>query len=225
MTLYLKAGPDGTSVGDCPFAHFVRMVLEEKGLEYQLRPCGSNEAKPSWLVEHYGGSMPALRHRQECYIESDIIAQYLDFFFQDPPLAAKNKKLMKEADGATEDFFPVIAKYLKHTPDGDDEDAELKANLVVKLQNLERHLTQEGRTGPFFVGDGEQFTLLDCSLAPKLYHMKTGLVTFKNNSIDIAKDFPALQKYMDIVFSRPSFSNTIYPKDTVEWGWGNARKR
>ncbi len=27
MDLYLKAGPDGKSVGDCPFAHNVRMVL------------------------------------------------------------------------------------------------------------------------------------------------------------------------------------------------------
>ena len=33
MELYIKAGPDGTSVGDCPFAHFVRAVLSMKGLE------------------------------------------------------------------------------------------------------------------------------------------------------------------------------------------------
>ena len=50
MTIYLKAGPDGTSVGDCPFAQFVRMVLEEKGLEYTVKPC-VQETKPSWLVE------------------------------------------------------------------------------------------------------------------------------------------------------------------------------
>ena len=30
MDLYLKAGPDGKSVGDCPFAHYVRMVLHAK---------------------------------------------------------------------------------------------------------------------------------------------------------------------------------------------------
>lgn len=31
MDLYLKPGPDGKSVGDCPFAHMVRMVLYLKG--------------------------------------------------------------------------------------------------------------------------------------------------------------------------------------------------
>jgi hypothetical protein len=130
MTLYLKAGPDGSSVGDCPFAHFVRMVLEEKGLDYELRPCGSNDAKPAWLIEHYGGSMPALRHRQECYIESDVIAQYLDFFFQEPPLSAPNKKIMKQAGNAIEGIFPTIAKYLKHSSNDEVEELSLKDVLL-----------------------------------------------------------------------------------------------
>jgi hypothetical protein len=28
MDLYLKAGPDGSEVGDCPFAHYVRNELD-----------------------------------------------------------------------------------------------------------------------------------------------------------------------------------------------------
>jgi hypothetical protein len=38
MELYCKAGPDGTETGDCPFAHYVRLVLEEKGLDSELKP-------------------------------------------------------------------------------------------------------------------------------------------------------------------------------------------
>ena len=60
MTLYVKAGPDGKSLGDCPFAHYVRMVLEVKGLEYELKP-SVQDTKPSWLIEYYDGKMPALR--------------------------------------------------------------------------------------------------------------------------------------------------------------------
>ena len=36
MEVYIKAGPSG-EVGDCPFAHFVRCVLNFKGLEYKVR--------------------------------------------------------------------------------------------------------------------------------------------------------------------------------------------
>ena len=130
---------------------------------------------------------------------------------------------MEAAEAAVEGIFPAIAKYLKHTPDGDEDDMVLKAGLEEKLSHLETHLSQEGRKGPFLVGDGDKITLLDCSLAPKLYHMETGLEGLKGNSIDLTQQFPKVRMYMDAVFARPSFQATIYPKETVLWGWGNAR--
>ena len=213
MTLYLKAGPDEKSVGDCPFAHYVRMVLEEKGLEYQLRP-SVQETKPSWLVEHFDGKMPALRHRKECYVESDVIAQYLDFFFQDPDLTCSDKAVAAKADEACDGFFPSVAKYLKSTPDG--EEGELKNNLEASLQKLADHL--EATEGEFLCGS--QFTIQDCSLAPKLFHLKAGLKAFKSDAVTIPEP---VAKYIDVVFARPSFANTIYPEETIVWGWGNAR--
>jgi len=223
MTLYLKAGPDGTSVGDCPFAHYVRMVLEEKGLEYDLKP-STQDTKPQWLIDHYEGKMPALRHRKECYVESDVIAEYLDFFFRDPPLTSDDQKEATEAaESAAAGLFPAVAKYLKHTPDGDDEDAELKTNLEGVLENLETHLKRGGTTGPYIVGDGSKISLLDCSLAPQLYHLQTGLEAFKSNAIDIPNQYPALHEYMTALFNTDSFKKTAYPKETVSWGWSNAR--
>lgn len=221
MTLYVKAGPDGTSVGDCPFAQYVRMVLHEKNLDYDLRP-STQETKPTWLIEHYGGKMPALRHRKECYTESEVIAQYLEFFFEEPTLTMTTKRLMNEANAAVEGFFPAVARYLKHTPDGDDQDAELKLSLEKTLQKLETHLSGD-RVGPFLVGDGQVFSLADCSLAPKLYHMKVGLKAFKNNAIHIETDFPHVNNYMVAVFGRKSFIDSLYSEETVVWGWGNAR--
>ncbi|CAB9501137.1 S-transferase DHAR2 [Seminavis robusta] len=221
MSLYLKAGPDG-AVGDCPFTHLVRLVLEEKGLEYELIP-SVQETKPKWLVDHFGGKMPALRHKKECYVESMDIALYVDVFFPEPPLKAAAAD-METAEAAVAGIFPAIAKYLKHTPDGDDDDLALKAGLEEKLTSLETHLGSTGRTGPFLVGSGEKMTLVDCSLAPKLYHMQTGLEGFKNKSIDLGQQFPKVRAYMDAVFARPSFKKTIYPPEMVLWGWGNARK-
>lgn len=217
MTLYLKAGPDGTSVGDCPFAHFVRLVLEEKGLEYELKP-SVQETKPSWLIDFYEGKMPALRHRKECYVESDVIAQYLDFFFPKPSLKVSSAELADRAEAAVAGIFPAIAKYLKHTPDGDAEDLELKSNLEACLARLEQHLNE---SGPFMAGSS--VSMIDCSLAPKLYHMQTGIDAFKDNAINVKTQFPAVGAYMDTVFARASFQKTVYPKEVVTWGWGNAR--
>lgn len=223
MTLYLKAAEDGTSIGDCPFAHYVRMVLEEKGLEYQVQAC-TPETKPQWLIDLYEGKMPALRHRKECYTESEVIAQYLEFFFSESvSLSQPKKRDIKEAGEIVGGIFPAVAKYLKHTPDGDDADDELKSGLCDTLDKLETHLTSSEKNGPFIVGDGENMTLIDCNVAPKLYHMKVGVSVFKQNAIDVKDSFPAVHSYMETMFNRDSFTKTSYPEETILWGWGNAR--
>lgn len=215
----MKAAEDGVSAGDCPFAHSVRMVLHEKGLDYDLFPT-VQDTKPTWLVEHYEGKLPALRHRKECYVESDVIMQYLDYFFPEPEMTA-SRALKGKTNEAVDGFFPAVAQYLKHTPDGDDDDNELKLNLESALERLEDHLSAV--EGDFLCGD--QFTLQDCAMAPKLYHMKTGIQAFKNGSIDVEVKFPNVNRYMDKVFGRSSFIDALYPEDAIVWGWGNARNQ
>lgn len=228
MTLYLKAAQDGVSVGDCPFAHFVRMVLEEKGLEYNLQPC-TPETKPNWLIEHYQGSMPALRHRKECYTESGGIVDYLEFFFTEPsltPTKSKSSSSSKSSGEAVlEGFFPAVAQYLKAPEDGggggqDDYSNDQLDNLKAKLATLNDHLADDSK---IFL-DGDKFTTLDCRLVPQLYHLETGIEGFKSGVPNLAEEYPHVQAYLDRCKARPSFAATVYPKETVIWGWSNARK-
>lgn len=220
MTLYVKPAEDGTSIGDCPFAHFVRMVLAEKGLECDVVPA-TPANKPQWLLDDYGGKMPALRHRRECYVDSEVIAQYLDFFFKEPELSAGGPGDTEKAAEAVEGFFPAMARFTKHGTNGDEADKEKQATLEGKLQALEEHLSGEGRTGAYLVGDGEAFTLLDCSMAPKLYAMDVCLKEIKDGAVDLEK-YSNVRKYMDDLFARPSFQSTVeYGPETVVWGWSH----
>jgi glutathione S-transferase len=126
----------------------------------------------------------------------------------------------EKAAAAVDGFFPAMAKFTKHSPNGDDEDKEKQAALEEKLQILEEHLSQSGRTGPYLVGNGEQFTLMDCSMAPKLYAMDVCLEKIKENPFDLKEKYPAVRKYMDEVFARKSFLDTVeYGPETVVWGW------
>ena len=216
MTLYVKAGPDGKCLGDCPFAHFVRMVLHAKGLEYDLRPA-VQDTKPQWLIQYYDGKMPALRHRRECYVESDTIAAYLDFFFPSPALTKEDA----DGDAAMEGFFSAVAQYLKHTPDGDTGEQPKRERLCERLAALNAHLA--AGTGPYWTGDALQ--LQDCKLAPQLYVLYTSMAAFKTASaIDVPTDYPAVHAYMQHMMERdPAFRGTVCPAAVVEWGWGKAR--
>jgi glutathione S-transferase len=215
MTLYCKAAEDGTSVGDCPFAHFNRLVLEEKGLEYDLKP-STEDTKPTWLVEYYEGKMPALRHRKECYVESSVIGSYLEFFFPQPSLTPTNKDLETNAESAVDGLFPAIAKFLKDTDDTD----ETLSNLKSKLQAVEDHLASL-EEGSFLAGN--EFTLVDCRIVPQLYHLSVGITEFKNNSPSLQEEYPLLYNYLQRCQDRPSFQATQYPPSTIIWGWNNAR--
>lgn len=222
MDLYMKAAEDGVSVGDCPFAHFVRLVLEEKKLEYTVRP-STAETKPNWLLEHYEGKMPALRHKRECYVESSVIAEYLEFFF--PTVQLKYSNMPEEVlDG----FFPAVAKYLKKVDTTDEDHAELLKGLQAKLSVLEDHLTklqgEEADGDDLYLCGKGKFSLLDCRLVPQLYHLMTGIEGFKDGTPNMSADYPNLFAYYERAMARPSAQATLYPKETVLWGWGNARK-
>jgi len=225
ISLYIKAGPDGISPGDCPFAHYVRMVLEEKKLPYDLHSC-TMKTKPTWLIDDHRGSMPALRYDTECYVESEAICQRLDSSIApEPSLSSYPIGLIDRAVLCTDGFFPAVARYLKHAEDGDGKDLRLRNDLELVLSKLNSHLDREERTGPYLVGDGERITLVDCALAPKLYHLSVGLIAFKGNAVDLAGSFPAVKQYTNIVFGSPSFQASSYPEDFIVWGWSDARDK
>lgn len=50
LQLHVKAGPDGRAVGDCPFAHAIRICCNVKRLPLEVLP-HSPTNKPKWLVE------------------------------------------------------------------------------------------------------------------------------------------------------------------------------
>lgn len=223
MTLYLKAGPspDGATltVGDCPFAHAVRLVLEEKGLTYEVQPC-SPDTKPEWLVDYYEGKMPALRHRKECYVESSVIMEYLEFFFSSKSYPSLTPPRKCNGEEVLDGFFPAVAQYLKDTSDGTaGENDEKLQNLRIKLQGIEDHLANTD--GAFLCGD--DFSLLDCRLAPQLYHLNVACQEFKGGIPNWKEDYQLLQVYYERCISRPSFQATLYPEETIIWGWTNAR--
>lgn len=223
IVLYLKAAEDGKSVGDCPFAHYIRLILEEKGLPYKVEACSSNDDKPNWLLEHYEGKIPCLRHKKEAYVESNVIAAYLDYFFPFEPKPSKETKAsLEDAEEALTGFFPAVAGYLKDVDGDDDDAAESLANLREKLKDLEDHLGECGYLN--LSGDENSFGVLDCRLVPQLYHLTVGIEKFKSGKPDLETEFPKIHGYLQRSMERQSFQNTLYSPETIEWGWTNARQ-
>src|SRR4051794_35219908 len=76
----------------CPFAIRVRMVLEEKNIEYQKLEENLSKLSPELLALHPEGRVPLLVHerdgRRQVIFQSSIITEYLDETFPGSPLLA-----------------------------------------------------------------------------------------------------------------------------------------
>lgn len=210
MELYLKAGPCGATVGDCPFAHHVRCVIHYKGIDCKVFPCTA-DTKPSWLLQEMNGKMPCLKMDDHKITESKDIVDFLEKTFPTPSLSVSDPG---DAVSLQSSMFIPMARLIKSST----FDEEKEDKLFQELKKLNDHFS----SNKYLCGD--QVSLFDYSLSPKLYHMDVTTNHFYPETRKrIQGSFPFLEKYMAQMFADSSFSATTYPSDTIIWGWNKAR--
>ena len=216
LQLHVKAGPDGRSVGDCPFAHAIQIVCAVKKLEVQVLP-HSPTNKPQWLVEEHGGKMPCLVDNGQVVTESRVIADYLEQRFPQPPLAGLPGQAAAEQVAGP--VFGAFARYCKSTDDTTppEEQRELKKALLLALCNLDAHLMSN--PAPFVAGSTP--SVVDAFLLPALYHIQVAGTAYKDFEIPV--QFDALNTYMQKNLNAKSVKACTPPEAMVRWGWANAR--
>ena len=105
--------------------------------------------------------------------------------------------------------------------DGDDGVAAAAAAADDDDDDDDDHYNDYSATAPLFMGGGSVIGLVDCALAPKLFHLRVAAAHFKAPPfvVDPAL-YPALARYMAGIFQHPAFLQSVVPDETVIWGWG-----
>ncbi|XP_078001431.1 chloride intracellular channel protein 5-like [Glandiceps talaboti] len=209
IELFVKAGTDGKSLGDCPFSHRIQMILYLKGLKYKLIPVNMKIKPRDFLDISPAGKVPVLTHDDGRMDDSTAIAEYLETTFPEPKLRADNPA----ADNAGDRLFHKFAAVLKNRDPS--ADPQLKNALLAELRKLNNFLTNS--PGTFL--DGDTLKLPDCNLLPKLYHLKVAAQHFKD--FEIPDDMEVLKKYMDTAFQNEVFIATKYPESEINNGWAD----
>jgi len=206
-TLYVKAGPDGKSLGDCPFSHKAILMITAKDYDHLIKPVDS-ENKPDWYVElNENGTFPTLVEGQTVIKDSEEILQHLEMMKPVPRLLNTDSKIKD----VVSPILPGFANILKNKDK--DKEPELFKNLEDAVEKLNTHL--ENTSGGYLAGN--QMTTMDFDLAPKLYHAKFALKEYKN--YEIPEKFAAVRSYMDRMFNSEVFQKHVYPPEVVVWGW------
>ena len=193
------------------YTRVVRMVCEEKGIDYALTE--SQLGAPEILAIHPFGKMPVLRHGDFTLCESKAIATYLDRSFPGPPvipseprLAALTEQwvsLVNTVMDATLIRTYLFAYAFPKTADGKPDRKAIDAvtpALREQFAILDRAVAGTGH----LVGD--RFTFADINLLPILFYVRQ-----LPEGAEALAAAAHLALYYDRHAARPSFARTIPP--------------
>ena len=184
----------------CQYSHRVRIVLAEKGVTVDIEDIDSKSVTEEILEANPYGTLPTLVDRDLALYESNVVMEYLDERFPHPPLLPVYPVARAESRlwiYRIERDWCVLIDQIKASPDGKKADAarkEFRESLVTIAGIFEEM--------PYFMS--EEFTLVDCCLAPMLWRLPELEISLPNN-----RHVKPLHEYMERLFERPSFQESL----------------
>lgn len=191
MTLYTGS--------DDVYSHQVRIVLAEKGVNFEAIEVVGNQQPPEDLIDlNPYNTVPTLVDRELVLFESPIIMEYLDERFPHPPLMpvypvarARSRLMMLRVE---KDWYSLMNNVLK----GSEREAEKsRKELTESLLTLAPVFSET----PYFLSD--EFSLIDCCLAPLMWRLPAMGIQLNGRG---AKE---LSNYMELLFEKDSFQASL----------------
>lgn len=181
------------------YSHQVRIVLAEKGVPYEIENIAPGTISEDLMELNPYGSIPTLVDRDLVLFNSRIIMEYLDERFPHPPLMPVYPVLRGKCRltmfRIEQDWYSLIDIVNKNP-----ESAEAKKALV-QLRDEILALSPVFAATPYFMS--EEFSLVDCYIAPLLWRMRNLGVEFAG-----AAGKP-INAYLMRVSQRDSFAQSI----------------
>ncbi|XP_059034129.1 chloride intracellular channel protein 5 isoform X1 [Mustela lutreola] len=233
ISLFVKAGIDGESIGNCPFSQRLFMILWLKGVVFNVTTVDLKR-KPADLHNLAPGTHPPfLTFNGDVKTDVNKIEEFLEETLAPekyPKLAAKHR----ESNTAGIDIFSKFSAYIKNTKQ--QNNAALERGLTKALKKLDDYLNnplpeeidantcgdEDKRSRRKFL-DGDELTLADCNLLPKLHVVK--IVAKKYRNYDFPAEMTGLWRYLKNAYARDEFTNTCAADQEIESAYADVAKR
>jgi glutathione S-transferase len=184
----------------CPYARRTRIVLHEKGIDFDIYEVDlSNKSEEFLSVSPYG-KVPVVSIGGISLYESNVVNEYLDEVHEIPRLMPANpeqRALVRSWMAFADDyFFPFIFRIRMGSQRGFSEEQiqEARENLQDALSRLERQL--EGRK--YLMGE---YTLADIAHAGNFQRLRE---LAERGDVPLQK-YPNVMAWMERVESRKSY--------------------
>lgn len=179
------------------YSHRVRIVLAEKGISVDIEEYSESNLPTELADLNPYSTLPTLVDRELVLYESRVMMEYLDERFPHPPLLP---------------VYPVARALSRLWMYRIERDWSLSVDKLSKKPGDEvasKYLRQSFLSiAPIFSDKeffmSEEFTLVDCCLAPILWRLG-----YMGISIPNTKQSKPLIEYMKRIFDRPSFMKSL----------------
>jgi len=184
----------------CPFSHRCRIVLYEKGMDFQVIDVDMFNKPEDLSAINPHNRVPVMVERDLVLYEPNIINEYIDERFPHPQLMppepimrARTRQLLS---GMEREIFCHIEPIDKNSKTADRSRQEVAARLDEIAPIFSKN--------KFMLGD--DFSMLDVALAPLLWRL--GVYEIK-----LPKTAAPLMKYAERIFSRQGFIDALTPSE------------
>ena len=181
-----------------PWSHRTRLVLAEKSINIDFVDVDEGSLPEDLLDLNPYNSVPTLVDRDLVLYDSRVIIEYLDERFPHPPLMPVDPVTRAQFRLALYRIERDWYSLAEEIADGGDRKPVTRARKVLQesiLSSVEIFAAKR-----FFLSD--EFSLVDCSIAPILWRLPTF-------NIELPTQARPILQYMDEVFSRPSFQASL----------------
>ena len=186
---------------DNHYSHRVRIVLAEKDITCEIREFDTEDVSDEILAMSNTHQLPILVDRDLNLSDTGVIMEYLDERFPHPPLLpvypvsrASCRELMLRID---REWCPLVDQILNSRMTKKKE-MQVKEELVQQLATISPTFKEFA----FFMN--EDFTLVDCYVAPILWRLPSMGINLPYN-----KHLKPLLDYQAKLFDRPGFNDSL----------------
>jgi RNA polymerase-associated protein len=187
----------------CPFSQRCRIVLYEKGMDFQIIDVDMYNKPEDIAVMNPYNRLPVLVERDLILYEANIINEYIDERFPHPQLMPADPVWRARARLMLFNFEVELFSQIDTLENGNAKQQEKsRAQVADRLTEIAPVFTKQ----KYMLGD--EFSMLDVAISPLLWRLDY-------YGISLGKQAAPLMKYAERLFSRPAFIDALTPSEKV----------
>ncbi len=184
----------------CPYSHRCRIVLFEKGMDFEVIDVDLMDKSEDLAAISPGGKVPVLVERELILTEANIINEYIDERFPHPQLMPADPVMRGRARLFLHRFEQELYSNVNIIMQGGKTADKARASIRDSLTQLAQILTKQ----KYLLGN--EFSMLDVAVAPLLWRLD-------HYGIQLGKDAAPMLKYSERLFSRQGFIDSLTPAE------------